>query len=71
MELSDIEKLAKLSRLTLTEEEKSGFLNDLKNILEYVGEIKEVAEKSNEKVVGELRNVMREDNIYESPLGDR
>ncbi len=39
----DIEKLANLSRLALTDEEKEGFAKDISGILAYVGQIQEVA----------------------------
>ena len=67
----DVEKLASLSRLALTEEEKEGFAKDIGGILAYVGQIQEVAEgadiaahrtdKSNYPVELAKRNVMRED----------
>ncbi|MEK7582132.1 MAG: Asp-tRNA(Asn)/Glu-tRNA(Gln) amidotransferase subunit GatC [Patescibacteria group bacterium] len=71
MQLNDIEKLAELSRISLSKEEKESFLFDLKNILAYVDEIKEVADKTPKKEVGELRNVMRGDTLYEKPLATK
>lgn len=63
MDIKDIEKLAQLSRLSLSKEEKEKFLTEIGSILEYVGEIKKVASSVGEagkKPV--LRNVMREDS---------
>ena len=63
MEIKDIEKLAKLARIELTEEEKSKYLKDIGAILNYVDQIKgAVAQVGEEKKAGELRNVMRDDS---------
>ncbi len=70
MELKDIERLAKLSRISLTEDEKSGFLNDFKSILGYVEQIKEVVTDEKPREFGELRNVMREDKVYDEKLAE-
>lgn len=62
LQLSDIEKLAELSRLTLTEEEKKQYLQDFSSILKYVSEISEV--KSGEvQESPTLTNVMRDDVV--------
>ena len=68
MEIKDIEKLAKLARIELTEEEKAIYLKDIGAILQYVDQIKEVVGKTNhsEKVPGVLHNVMREDDAREN-----
>ena len=68
MELSDIEKLAKLSRITISQEEKKGLLSDLKSILGYVGEIQKASVGERIPEAGALRNVMREDNEYSEKL---
>jgi aspartyl-tRNA(Asn)/glutamyl-tRNA(Gln) amidotransferase subunit C len=62
MEIKDIEKLAKLARIELTEEEKAKYLKDIGAILNYVDQIKgAVAVVGEERKAGDLRNVMRED----------
>jgi aspartyl-tRNA(Asn)/glutamyl-tRNA(Gln) amidotransferase subunit C len=62
MEIKDIEKLAKLARIELTEEEKAKYLKDISAILGYVDQLKEVVAKTGEeRKAGELRNVMRAD----------
>lgn len=61
MNKEDIEKLAKLSRLSLKEEEKDGFLKDFKSILGYVSEINSAVVELPEREAGKLRNVMRPD----------
>jgi aspartyl/glutamyl-tRNA(Asn/Gln) amidotransferase C subunit len=62
LEIKDIEKLSKLSRIDLNEEQKSLFLKGLGAILVYVDQIKNaVAEVGEERKVPELRNVSRQD----------
>jgi aspartyl/glutamyl-tRNA(Asn/Gln) amidotransferase C subunit len=62
LEIKDIEKLSKLSRIDLNEEQKSLFLKELGAILVYVDQIKNaVAEVGEERKVPELRNVSRQD----------
>jgi len=62
MEIKDIEKLAKLARIELTEAEKQTYLKDISAILNYVDQIKAVVAKTGEeRKVGDLRNVMRSD----------
>lgn len=58
---SDIEKLAALSRIEVSESEKSILENDMESILDYVSQIKKAAFETPPKEAGELRNVMRED----------
>ena len=62
IEKKDIEKLAYLSRIEVSEEEKDILRKDMESILEYVSQIKEAVSRVPEKEAGELRNVMREDN---------
>jgi len=45
MEVKDIEKLAKLARIELTEGEKKSYLKEIDAILSYVDQIKGVTEK--------------------------
>ena len=61
MELKDVEKLAKLSRIEISENEKEGVLADLKSILGYVEQIESVSTGDIETTDELLRNVMRED----------
>ncbi len=61
LEKKDIEKLAKLSRIEVPEEEKDVLIKDLEAVLGYVSEIKEVVTGDVEPEAGRLRNVMRED----------
>ena len=62
LDVKDIEKLAKLARIELTNEEKEKLPKEVDNILGYVAQLKEVTLSiSEEKKAGEIRNVMRED----------
>ncbi len=59
---TDIEKLAKLSRLKLTDAEKEKYAKDMDNILAYIAQINAVASKEIKPEAGAVRNVMREDD---------
>lgn len=65
IEKKDIEKLASLSRMTLSEEEKDRFAKEIDSILGYVKQIQEVADvaDSSGKVPAQYphRNALRED----------
>jgi aspartyl-tRNA(Asn)/glutamyl-tRNA(Gln) amidotransferase subunit C len=62
IEIKDIEKLAKLSRIELTDTEKQTYLKDIGSILGYVDQVKNaVSQLGEERKVGDLRNVMRKD----------
>lgn len=55
IELKDIEKLAELSRVSISQSEKEMFFKDIGSILEYVDQIK--------KVAGETKSVSSEDGV--------
>lgn len=57
----EIEKLAELSRIDITEEENKQLVKDIESILGYVSDIQEVASKETVSEAGDLRNVMRID----------
>lgn len=61
MNKNDIDKLAGLARIAVSEEEKERLTSDLTKILAYVDQIKGVAVSASEDLDSELRNVMRED----------
>lgn len=64
MEIKDIEKLAKLARIDLTEEQKQAYLKEIGAILGYVDQIKDVVSKNgDERKIPDLRNVSRPDTI--------
>ncbi len=66
--LKEIEKLATLSRLTLTEDEKQSFQKDIGSILDYVGQLEKVTVSSDAlPKVGDTYNVLREDVVRNNP----
>lgn len=68
MKKEDIEHLARLSRIALTDDESTALATDITSILGYVSEIEDIAgELHEEKKVGALYNVMREDTHPHEP----
>ena len=68
MERKDIEHLAKLSRIAVTETEADALAKDITSILGYVSDIEEITGNQKvEKKVGPLFNVMREDENPHEP----
>ncbi len=61
----DVEHVAKLARLALSEEEKDKFASQLNSILEYVNELNEVDTTGIEPMAHSIKisNVMREDEV--------
>jgi len=59
----DVEHVAKLARLELSEQEKEKYTEQFSNILDYFNQLKEVNTENIEPMVHVLpvRNVMRED----------
>ncbi|MEI6280909.1 MAG: Asp-tRNA(Asn)/Glu-tRNA(Gln) amidotransferase subunit GatC [bacterium] len=62
MQIKDVENLAELARIELTEEEKIAIQKDMGGILEYVKMIEEV-EVGEIKTEYNLKNIWREDEI--------
>lgn len=62
MDIKDVENLANLARIELSEEEKKSLLLDMKGILEYVKVIESVEVKDTEPEY-KVYNVWREDEI--------
>lgn len=63
LERNDVEHLAMLARIALSEEEKDEFVGELDSVLSYVSEISNVTTKEDAvPAVGELHNVMRADD---------
>ena len=71
MELSvkEIENLASLSRLSLTEDEKKVMAKEFSSILGYVSELKEALSETGKEPRPELINVTREDKVTNEPGG--
>ncbi|HEY4511877.1 MAG TPA: Asp-tRNA(Asn)/Glu-tRNA(Gln) amidotransferase subunit GatC [Candidatus Paceibacterota bacterium] len=67
IDLETVEKLATLSRIALSPEEKASLRKDMEAILGYVGEIQKAGVKEESPKAGIVRNVLREDvNPHES-----
>lgn len=65
----DIEKLAQLSRIDISEGEIKELCGEIESILEYVSEVQDVSSAEPEKKAGERRNILREDdNPHESGI---
>lgn len=62
IEKKDIEKLASLARIEVSEEDKESLAQSIESILGYVGQVTSVSETA-EVDLPPLRNVMREDEI--------
>ncbi len=63
LEIKDIEKLAKLARIELSEEEKQKLLKEVDPILGYIAQLKEViSDKEEVKKAGNHRNITRQDS---------
>jgi aspartyl-tRNA(Asn)/glutamyl-tRNA(Gln) amidotransferase subunit C len=62
MNIKDVENLAELAKIELSEEEKKDMLKDMEGILAYVKQI-EVAKLTDNKDSAELYNVWREDEL--------
>ena len=67
IELKDVEHLAGLARIAVSDPEKEILRHDLEEILAYVSQVKEVAVDVPAPEAGELRNVMREDKDPHEP----
>lgn len=65
MDIKDIEKLAKLARIHLSEQEKESLLKDMDSILGYVKMVQKINVNKNDKKVGfssaYSRNILRDD----------
>ena len=68
IEIKDVEHLAGLARITISDKEKEVLRHDLEGILDYVSKVKEVVPEMSAPKAGKLRNVLREDK---NPHEDR
>jgi aspartyl/glutamyl-tRNA(Asn/Gln) amidotransferase C subunit len=65
----EIDNLATLARLELSDTEKADLQTDISNILEYVGQLSSASvggDEENIKVAGIVHNVMREDVVRDA-----
>jgi len=60
MEIKDVENLAELARIKLTEEEKKELLSDMDSILGYIKQIEEIKVEDVEPEY-RVHNILRED----------
>lgn len=67
IEIKDIEKLAGLARIEVSEDEKQKLQKDLESILAYVSELKNAPVLEGEAKEAYLKNVMREDKEHFNP----
>lgn len=64
IETKDIEKLADLSRIRLTTDEKEQMRKEISSVISYVDQLKEVVgADSPKRTAGTLKNILREDEI--------
>lgn len=63
---ADIEKLAKLSRIALTDDEKAQFGKEIESILGYVSEIQEVSKNIEQQATFDVKNIVRDDTIVDT-----
>lgn len=63
---TDIEKLAKLSRIAITDEEKAQFGKEIESILGYVSEIQEVSKNIEARSDFDVKNVVRDDVVVDT-----
>ena len=69
MEIKDVENLAGLARIELSQTEKEGLLSDMESILGYVKTIESIKVKDAEAEL-KIHNVWREDTVEsENPPG--
>lgn len=66
---TEVEHIAELGRLHLTEEEKERFAEQLSSILEYVNTLQKIPTEGVESMarVSEIQNVLREDEVKGCP----
>jgi len=67
IDTKEIEKLAGLTRIDISEEEKEKLQGEIESILVYVSEIREVSREKTGLEVGRIYNVMREDGDPHAP----
>ncbi len=67
--VKDVEYVARLARLSLSDEEKEEFTTQLDDILTYMDKLNEVDTTGVEPTshVISIKNVLRDDNVRESP----
>ncbi len=64
IEIKDVEHLANLARIAISDSEKEDLKNDLEEILSFVSQIKEASVETLTPNVGTHYNVMRDDENH-------
>ncbi len=67
MQLEEIQKLATLARIDMSDEEMKEIAHDFDSILAYVGQVQEVAGKITTEPTHTLTNIMRSDTVTNTP----
>lgn len=67
MEIKDIQHLAELARIGLTDEEAAALAGEFDAILGYVAQVTEVSGGASGVTTAPLQNVFREDVVTEEP----
>ena len=69
---AELDKLAQLSRIALSEADKAALKPEFDSILGYIDQLKKVeVSLDTEGRVGAVRNIMRPDRAYDTTLEDR
>jgi aspartyl-tRNA(Asn)/glutamyl-tRNA(Gln) amidotransferase subunit C len=61
MEIKEIENLANLCRIDLSEDEKLELLDEMGSILSFIDQVQSIKLADKKDDVGKLKNIMRED----------
>jgi len=61
MNIKDIEKLAELARIEMSQQEKEKILGEMDSILGFIDQIQDAKVDITRREAGEVRNIMRED----------
>jgi aspartyl-tRNA(Asn)/glutamyl-tRNA(Gln) amidotransferase subunit C len=70
--LKELEHLATLARIKLTEDDKKSLIKEFDSILNYVDQLKKVEVKMDaEGRVGAVKNIMRTDTVMNTSAEDR
>jgi aspartyl-tRNA(Asn)/glutamyl-tRNA(Gln) amidotransferase subunit C len=67
----DIENLANLARIRLSDDEKKGLVRDIDSILAYVDQIKSAPTGDFAPEAGAVKNVTRDDSVMTTSAEDR
>jgi aspartyl-tRNA(Asn)/glutamyl-tRNA(Gln) amidotransferase subunit C len=67
MTKAEIQHLAQLARIAITDEEAEQYGTEIDSILEYVSAVTEVAAGDSDPAVGPVHNVFREDVVTNEP----